>query len=80
MCIRDRPYNVRVGRHTIENSQLPRRPRLTALAFLLLALPMFGVAALAAGTLLITSVGRDPFDPHAYFRLCPVVTLSLIHI
>lgn len=35
---------------------------------------MLGVAALAAGTLLITSVGRDPFDPHTYFRLCPVVT------
>ena len=53
---------------------MPRRPRLTALAFLLLALPMLGVAALAVGTLLITSVGRDPFDPHTYFRLCPVVT------
>ena len=35
---------------------------------------MLGVAALAAGTLLITSVGRDPFDPHTYFRLCPGVT------
>jgi len=53
---------------------LPRRPRLTALAFLLLALPMLGVATLAAGTLLITAVGRDPFDPHTYFQLCPVLT------
>lgn len=35
---------------------------------------MLGVATLAAGTLLITGVGRDPFDPHTYFRLCPVVT------
>jgi hypothetical protein len=53
---------------------LPRRPRLTALAFFLLALPMLGVAALATGTLLTTSVGRDPFDPHTYLRLCPVIT------
>lgn len=35
---------------------------------------MLGVAALAAGMLLITSAALDPFDPHTYFRLCPVVT------
>lgn len=68
------PYDARVDRQTIGNFKLPRRRHLTALAFLLLALPMLGVAALAAGTLLITSVGRDPFDPHTYFQLCPVVT------
>lgn len=53
---------------------MTRRPRLTALAFFLLAVPILGVAALAAGTLLITSAARDPFDSHTYFRLCPVVT------
>ena len=35
---------------------------------------MLGVSALAAGTLLITSAARDPFDSHTYFRLCRVVT------
>lgn len=45
---------------------------MAALAFLLLAMPTLGVAAVAASALLITAIGRNPFDPRTYFRLCPV--------
>lgn len=68
------PYDARVDRQTFENLQLPRRPRLTALAFLLLAVPMLVVATFAAGALLITAAVRNPFDPRTYFQLCPVIT------
>jgi hypothetical protein len=36
-------------------------------------MPMLGVAALAAGVLVITVIHRDPFDPYIHHPLYPTI-------